>query len=75
MRVSVMGVLARRITNAIAVEVLASIQGMGMSVFEKSGQLNENASLVYVLALAIFAVTIRTLMIRSRRWIAPWYSR
>ena len=66
---------ARGITNAIAVEVLASVKGMGMSVFEKSGQLNENASLVYVLALAIFAVTIRTLMIRSRRWIAPWYSR
>ena len=48
---------------------------MGMSVFEKSGQLNENASLVYVLALAIFAVAIRTLMIRSRQWLAPWYIR
>jgi len=66
---------ARGITNAIAVEVLASVRGMGMSVFEKSGQLNENASLVYVLALAIFAVSIRTLMIRSRQWLAPWYSR
>lgn len=65
---------ARGITNAIAVEVLASVRGMGMSVFEKSGQLNENASLVYVLALAIFAVGIRTLMIRSRRRLAPWYS-
>jgi len=64
---------ARGITNAIAVEVLASIQGMGMSVFEKSAQLNENASFVYVLALAIFAVGIRTLMIRSRHWLAPWY--
>ena len=66
---------ARGITNAIAVEVLASVRGMGMSVFEKSGQLNENGSLVYVLALAIFAVGIRTLMIRSRQWLAPWYSR
>jgi ABC-type nitrate/sulfonate/bicarbonate transport system permease component len=66
---------ARGITNAIAVEVLASVRGMGMSVFEKSAQLNENASLVYVLMLAIFAVSIRTLMIRSRQWIAPWYSR
>jgi ABC-type nitrate/sulfonate/bicarbonate transport system permease component len=66
---------ARGITNAIAVEVLASVRGMGMSVFEKSGQLNENASLVYVLALAIFAVGIRTLMIRSRQRLAPWYSR
>ncbi len=65
---------ARGITNAIAVEVLASIQGMGMSVFEKSAQLNENASLVYVLALAIFAVGIRSLMIRARHWLAPWYS-
>jgi len=65
---------ARGITNAIAVEVLASIHGMGMSVFEKSAQLNENASFVYVLALAIFAVSIRALMIRSRRWLAPWYS-
>jgi len=66
---------ARGITNAIAVEVLASVTGMGMSVFEKSAQLNENASLVYVLALAIFAVGVRTLMIRSRRRLAPWYSR
>lgn len=66
---------ARGITNAIAVEVLASVRGMGMSVFEKSGQLNENASLVYVLALAIFAVGIRTLMIRTRQRLAPWYSR
>ena len=65
---------ARGITNAIAVEVLASVRGMGMSVFGKSGQLNENASLVYVLALAIFAVGIRTLMVRSRQRLAPWYS-
>jgi len=64
---------ARGITNAIAVEVLASIQGMGMTVFEKSAQLNENASFVYVLALAIFAVSIRALMIRARHRLAPWY--
>jgi ABC-type nitrate/sulfonate/bicarbonate transport system permease component len=64
---------ARGITNAIAVEVLASVQGMGMSVFEKSAELNENASLVYVLALAIFAVGIRSLMIRARQRLAPWY--
>ncbi len=66
---------ARGITNAIAVEVLASINGMGMSVFTKSNELNENASLVYVLCLAIFAVGVRSLMIRFRHWLAPWYSR
>ena len=33
--------LARGITNAIAVEVLASVNGMGMSVFTKSNELNE----------------------------------
>ncbi len=66
---------ARGITNAIAVEVLASVPGMGMSVFTKSNELNENASLVYVVCLAIFAVSVRALMIRSRRWLAPWYSR
>ena len=65
---------ARGITNAIAVEVLASIPGMGMSVFEKSAQLNEDESFVYVVFLAIFAVTIRSLMIRARHWLAPWYS-
>lgn len=64
---------ARGITNAIAVEVLASIQGMGMTVFEKSAQLNEDASFVYVLALAVFAVSIRALMIRTRHRLAPWY--
>ncbi len=65
----------RGITNAIAVEILASVNGMGMSVFTKSNELNENASLVYVLCLAIFAVGIRTLMIRFRHWLAPWYHR
>jgi ABC-type nitrate/sulfonate/bicarbonate transport system permease component len=66
---------ARGITNAIAVEVLASVPGMGMSVFTKSNELNENASLVYVLCLAIFAVSIRSMMIRARHWLAPWYIR
>lgn len=64
---------ARGITNAVAVEVLASVRGMGMSVFTKSAELNENASFVYVLVLAIFAVGVRALMIRSRRRLAPWY--
>ncbi len=64
---------ARGITNAIAVEVLASVPGMGMSVFTKSNELNENASLVYVVCLAIFAISVRAGMIRFRRWLAPWY--
>lgn len=64
---------ARGITNAIAVEVLASVPGMGMSIFTKSNELNENASLVYVMCLAIFAVGVRALMIRFRHWLAPWY--
>jgi hypothetical protein len=46
-----------------------------MSVFEQSAALNENASLVYVLVLAIFAVGIRALMIHARKRLAPWYSR
>jgi ABC-type nitrate/sulfonate/bicarbonate transport system permease component len=65
---------ARGITNAIAVEVLASIPGMGMSIFEKSAELNEDASFVYVLALATFAVGVRVLMTRARRQLAPWYA-
>ena len=64
---------ARGITNAIAVEVLASVKGMGMSVFTKSAELNENASLVYVVALAIFAIGVRSLMARARYRLAPWY--
>ena len=64
---------ARGITNAIAVEVLASVPGMGMSVFEKSAELNEDAAFVYVLMLALFAVSVRLLMTRSRRQLAPWY--
>ena len=66
---------ARGITNAIAVEVLASLSGMGMSVFTKSAELNENASLVYVMCLAIFAINVRGAMVRFRRWLAPWYHR
>jgi ABC-type nitrate/sulfonate/bicarbonate transport system permease component len=63
---------ARGITNAIAVEVLASVPGMGMSVFTKSNELNENGSFVYVVCLAIFAIGVRSLMIRFRHWLAPW---
>ena len=66
---------ARGITNAIAVEVLASVPGMGMSVFTKSNELNENASLVYVMCLGVFAVGVRAGMIRFRHWLAPWYTR
>ena len=66
---------ARGITNAIAVEVLASVPGMGMAVFTKSNELNENASLVYVVCLGIFAISVRSAMIRFRRWLAPWYHR
>jgi ABC-type nitrate/sulfonate/bicarbonate transport system permease component len=65
--------LARGITNAIAVEVLASVTGMGMSVFTKSAEFNENGSLVYVVCLAMFAISVRTLMVRTRHWVAPWY--
>ena len=64
---------ARGITNAIAVEVLASVPGMGMSVFTKSNELNENASMVYVVCLAIFAVSVRSGMTRFRHWLTPWY--
>jgi len=64
---------ARGITNAIAVEVLASVSGMGMSVFTKSLELNENASMVYVVVLGTFAVGTRSLMIRVRHRLAPWY--
>jgi ABC-type nitrate/sulfonate/bicarbonate transport system permease component len=65
---------ARGITNAIAVEVLASIPGMGTALFEKSAELNEDGSFVYVLTLAAFAVTVRMLMTRARRRLAPWYA-
>ncbi len=64
---------ARGITNAIAVEVLASVPGMGMSVFTKSNELNENGSMVYVVCLAIFAISVRSGMVRFRHWLAPWY--
>jgi NitT/TauT family transport system permease protein len=64
---------ARAITNAVAVEVLASVSGMGMSIFVKSNELNENASFVYVLVLALFAIGVRALMIRARKRLAPWY--
>ena len=66
--------LARGITNAIAVELLASIPGMGTALFEQSAELNEDASFVYVLTLAVFAVTVRMLMTRARRQLAPWYA-
>ncbi len=67
-----MGV-ARGITNAIAIEVLASVKGMGMSVFAKSAELHENSSLVYVVCLAVFSVSVRKLMSHGRHQLAPWY--
>ena len=47
---------------------------MGTAVYEQSAELNENASFVYVLALALFAVAVRALMIRIRRRLASWYT-
>jgi NitT/TauT family transport system permease protein len=64
---------ARGITNAIAVEVLASVPGMGMSLFTQSNELNENVSFVYVICLAVFAIGVRAGMFRFRHWLAPWY--
>ena len=61
-----------RLARIVAVEVLASVPGMGLSVFTKSNELNENASFVYVMCLGLFAVSVRAGMIRFRQWLAPW---
>lgn len=65
--------LARAITNAVAVEVLASVSGLGLSTFAFSSSFHQDAAAVYVLALALFAIGARALVIAARRRLTPWY--
>jgi ABC-type nitrate/sulfonate/bicarbonate transport system permease component len=64
--------LARAITNAVAVEVLASVSGLGLSAFGFAQSFHQNAAFVYVLALALFAIGTRALVIAARRRFAAW---
>lgn len=65
--------MARAITNVVAVEVLATVPGLGLSTFALSSAFHENEAFVYVIALAAFAVGGRRLILAGRRRLAPWY--
>ncbi|HEV2357441.1 MAG TPA: ABC transporter permease subunit [bacterium] len=64
--------LARAITNAVAVEMLASVSGLGLTAFGFAQSFHQNAAFVYVLALALFAIGTRALVIAARRGFAAW---
>lgn len=66
--------MARAITNAVAVEVLATVPGLGLSTFAKSSSFHEDEAFVYVITLAIFAVLARSAILYGRRKLAPWYT-
>lgn len=65
--------MARAVTNVVAVEVLATVPGLGLSTYSQSSSFHENDAFVYVLALAAFAVGARWLILTARRRLAPWY--
>jgi ABC-type nitrate/sulfonate/bicarbonate transport system permease component len=64
--------LARAVTNAVAVEVLASVSGLGLSAFGFAQSFHQDAAFVYLLALALFAIGARELVIAARRRFTPW---
>lgn len=63
----------RAVTNCVAVEVLANVAGLGLSTFALSAEFKEDDAYVYVIALMLFAVLARALIIGLRRVVAPWY--
>lgn len=65
--------MARAVTNVVAVEVLATVPGLGLSTYSNSSSFHENEAFVYVLALAAFAIGARRLIFLGRRRLAPWY--
>jgi ABC-type nitrate/sulfonate/bicarbonate transport system permease component len=67
--------LARAVTNAVAVEVLASVSGLGLSAFGLAQSFHQDAAFVYVLALALFTIGARSLVVAARRTFAAWDSR
>ena len=65
--------MGRAVTNGVAVEVLASVAGLGYQLFDESQSLRDQVSFVYVVALAIFAIASRTGIRMLSRRLAPWY--
>jgi len=65
--------LGRAFTSAVAVEVLASVNGLGYTLYADSQSLHDSASFVNVVALAIFAVGVRFGVRVLSRSFAPWY--
>lgn len=63
----------RAFTSAVAVEILASIPGLGYSLYAESQSLHDAESFVNVVALAIFAILLRLVVRSSSRRLAPWY--
>jgi ABC-type nitrate/sulfonate/bicarbonate transport system permease component len=65
--------MGRAMTNGVAVEVLASVAGLGYQLFAESQALRNQISFVYVIALAVFAIASRTGIRRLSHRLAPWY--
>ena len=65
--------LGRAFTNGVAVEVLASVSGLGYQLFDEAQSLRDQVSFVYVIALAVFAIVTRTGVRMLSRRLAPWY--
>ncbi|MGH9102258.1 MAG: ABC transporter permease [Acidimicrobiales bacterium] len=65
--------IARAVTNAVAVEVLASVQGLGLATYSESQSFHEDEAFVYVITLALFAVVARAVILYGRKRLAPWY--
>lgn len=65
--------ISRAVTNCVAAEVLANVSGLGQSTFALSAEFQENYAFVYVIALSLFAIILRALVLQLRKLVAPWY--
>ncbi|MGH7860988.1 MAG: ABC transporter permease [Candidatus Dormibacteraceae bacterium] len=65
--------LGRAFTSAVAVEVLASVPGLGYTLYADAQSLHDDVSFVYVVALAAFAILVRTGVRSMSGRLAPWY--
>jgi len=67
--------VGRALVGAVAVEFLASLNGLGTFILTNTHSFQQNTAFVAVLVLAAFGVLARVGTEAALRWLAPWHLR
>lgn len=65
--------VGRALVGAVAVEFLASLNGLGTFILTNAHSFQQNTAFVAVLVLAAFGVLARVGTQAALRWLAPWH--